>query len=110
MSDRLLELEKKAQHGEDMPTDLTQSEQLFYLSMVQLYKLFYDHTYDREQAKSAKQDLITAYKNNAFWEKLFEHHASIRNRYSPVMTEAEKHGCPICRELVRIFDGRETEN
>ena len=107
MLDKLFELEKKASHGEEMPKGLTQSEQLFYLSMVQLYKLYYDHTYSREQAKNIKQDLIAAYQNNAFWEKLFEHHASIRNRYSPVMTEAEKHGCPICRELVRIFDGRE---
>ena len=109
MPDRLLELEKKAMHNEDMPSGLTQSEQLFYLSMVQLYKLYYDHTYDREQAKNIKQDLIAAYQNNAFWEKLFAHHAVIRNRYSPVMTEAEKHGCPICKKLVRIFDGRDTE-
>ena len=109
MSDRLLELEKKARQIEDMPKDLTQSEQLFYLSMVQLYKLFYDHTYDREQAKSAKQDLITAYKNNAFAEKLLLHHAQLRNRYSPVLTDAEKNGCPICKRLVKIFDGREQE-
>ena len=109
MSDRLLELEKKAQHGEDMPTGLTQSEQLFYLSMVNLYQAYYSHQYDREQAKSAKQDLITAYKNNAFAENLLQHHANIRNRYSPVMTEAEKHGCDICKRLVKIFDGREQE-
>lgn len=110
MLDKLFELEKKASHGEEMPKGLTQSEQLFYLSMVQLYKLYYDHTYDREHAKDIKQELIATYQNNAFWEKLFAHHASIRNRYSPVMTEAEKHGCPICKKLVRIFDGRETEN
>ena len=36
MSDRLSELEIKAKHNENMPTGLTQSEQLFYLSMVQL--------------------------------------------------------------------------
>lgn len=108
MPDRLLELEKKAMHNEDMPHGLTQSEQLFFLSMVQLYKLFYDHTYDREQAKDIKQELIATYQNNAFWEKLFAYHADICNRYSPVMTEAEKHGCPICKKLVRIFDGRET--
>ena len=107
MLDKLFELEKKASHGEEMPKGLTQSEQLFYLSMVQLYKLFYDHTYDREQAKNIKQDLTATYRNNAFAENLLEHHAQIRNRYSPVMTEAEKNGCPICRKLVRIFDGRE---
>ena len=107
MSDRLLELEKKAMHHEEMPQGLTQSEQLFYLSMVQLYKLYYDHTYDREQARTAKQALKATYENNAFAEKLLLHHAQLRNRYSPVLTDAEKNGCPICKLLVKIFDGRE---
>lgn len=109
MPDRLFELEKKAMHGEDIPQGLTQSEQLFYLSMVKLYELFNSHTYDRERAKTAKQELISAYQNNAFAENLLNHHAQIRNRYSPVMTDAEKNGCPICKKIVRIFDGRETE-
>lgn len=107
MSDRLSELEIKAKHNENMPTGLTQSEQLFYLSMVQLYRLFTSHVYDRTQAKSIKQDIISAYRKNAFDENLIKHHADIRNRYSYVMTEAEKNGCPICQKLVRIFDGRE---
>lgn len=107
MPDRLSELERKAMHGEEMPTDLTQSEQLFYLSMIRLYELFNNHTYDRKQAKNIKQDLIAAYQNNAFWEKLFNYHVQIRNRYSHVLTEAEKNGCPICKKLVKIFDGRE---
>ena len=109
MPDKLSELEKKAKHGEEMPQGLTQSEQLFYLSMVKLYELWNSHTYDREYARAAKQELIAAYQNNAFAENLIHHHAQIRNRYSPVMTEAEKSGCPICRKLVRIFDGRDTE-
>lgn len=107
MSDRLSELEIKAKHGDDMPDGLTQSEQLYYLSMVQLYKLFNSHVYDRSQAKSIKQDIISAYRKNAFEEKLIRHHADIRNKYSHVMTEAEKNGCPICQKLVRIFDVRE---
>lgn len=107
MSDRLSELEIKVKHGDDMPDGLTQSEQLYYLSMVQLYKLFYSHVYDRSQAKSIKQDIISAYRKNAFEESLIKHHADIRNKYSYVMTEAEKTGCPICQKLVRIFDGRE---
>ena len=107
MSDRLLELEKKAQHGEDMPTDLTLSEQLFYLAMVNLYQAYYSHQYDREQARTAKQALKATYENNAFAEKLLLHHAQLRNRYSPVLTDAEKNGCPICKRLVKIFDGRE---
>lgn len=109
MPDRLFELEKKAMHHEDMPQGLTQSEQLFYLSMVKLYELFNSHTYDRERARAARQELTAAYRNNAFAENLLNHHVQIRNRYSPALTDAEKNGCPICKRIVRIFDGRETE-
>ena len=90
MPDRLLELEKEARYGHEMPTGLTQSEQLFYLSMTQLYALYHSKIYTREACHDMKQ-----------------YHACIRNSYSEVLTEAEKHGCPICRKLVRIFDGRE---
>ena len=60
MSDRLFELEKKAMHHEEMPQGLTQSEQLFYLSMVKLYELWNSHTYDRKKARNTKQELISA--------------------------------------------------
>lgn len=105
----LEKLERMAMHGEDMPTGLTQSEQLFYLSMVRLYGLYRNHTYTKAQAKDMKQDILAAYHNNEFAEKLFNHHVQIRNRYSQVLIEAEKHGCPICKKLVRIFDGRESK-
>ena len=107
MSDRLLALEKQAMHGDELPKGLTQSEQLYYLSMAKLYSLYRDKVYTREQCKAMKQDICSAYRNNAFNEHLRQYHAAIRNRYSEVLTEAEKHGCPICRKLVRIFDGRE---
>jgi hypothetical protein len=27
----------------------------------------------------------------------------------PLLVEAEKSGCDVCRKIVRIFDGRETK-
>lgn len=101
------ELERMAMHGTGMPKGLTQSAQLYYLSMERLYGLYRNGTYTRQQAKECKQEIIAAYRNNEFREKLLAYHAQINNRYSQVMTEAEKEGCPICKKLVRIFDGRE---
>ena len=66
---KLLEpLERKAMYGEEMPKDLTQSEQLFYLSMVKLYELYRNKVYTREQCKAMKQGIYSTYKNNAFQE------------------------------------------
>lgn len=39
--------------------------------------------------------------------EVFDRAVEIRNRYSEVLTEAEKKGCPICKKLVKIFDGRD---
>ena len=94
-------------HGDELPKGLTQSEQLYYLSMVRLYSLYRDKVYTREQCQAMKWDIYSTFRNNQAHEHLIQSHADINNRYSQVMTEAEKHGCPICRKLVRIFDGRE---
>ncbi|MBR2176315.1 MAG: hypothetical protein IJ861_05135 [Clostridia bacterium] len=110
MSDPVSEpekLERMAKNGDAPPQNLTFSGKLYYLSMVQLYSLFYNHIYTREQAKEIKAGLIEDYKNNLFKEKLLDYHAGINNRCSHILTEAEKSGCPICKKLVRIFDGRE---
>ena len=44
-----------------------------------------------------------------YWDmsRIFRNDAQIRNSMGQTLTEAEKNGCPICRKLVRIFDGRE---
>lgn len=109
VSDMVSDLEKlehRAMKGMDMPEGLTQSQQCYYLSMIQLYALYYNHTYTKEQAKNAKQQILSAYSKNEFREKLLMYHAKLRNTYSPLLTEAEKTGCPVCRKIVRIFDGR----
>jgi len=56
--------------------------------------------------KQLEKDLI----NYWDWAEIFKLHCEIRNRQSATLIEAEKNGCPICKRLVRIFDGRETSN
>lgn len=102
------ELEKMAMKDLPLPKGLSLAGKKFYFCMTQLYHLFRSGTYTRQQAHDIKLDLISDYQNELFEEKLLQHHADIRNRYSHIMTEAEKHGCPICKNLVRIFDGRES--
>jgi len=109
MSDGLSEyevLERLAMTDQPMPEDTGFSGKLFYLSMRALYSLYHAGNVKREEAKEIKTKLIEDYRRNSFDEKLIAHHAAVRNRYSHILTEAEKQGCPICKKLVRIFDGR----
>lgn len=101
-----IELEKMAMNGLPPPKELSLAGKKFYLSMVDLYRLFRSGVYNRDQAHDIKLDLVKDYQNELFREKLTDHHADIRNRYSHLLIQAEKEGCPVCRELVKIFDGR----
>ena len=54
--------------------------------------------------KKELEDLMVDYWDMA---RIFRNDAQIRNSMGQTLTEAEKNGCPICKKLVRIFDGRE---
>ena len=102
-------IERLALNGQPMPEDVGFSDKLLYLSMRSLYDLYRRGGISREEAKAVKIKLTEDHRRFSFEEKLLDHHANIRNGYSHIMTEAEKEGCPICRKIVKIFDGREPE-
>lgn len=54
--------------------------------------------------KKELENLMVDYWNMS---RIFREDAQIRNSMGQTLTEAEKNGCPICKKLVRIFDGRE---
>lgn len=105
----LRDLERMASDGEYPDSFTGLSDRLYYMSMMNLYELYRKGVYDRNRAKQIKSDLLKEYRQNAFGEDLLRHHTYIRNRYSHILTEAEKSGCLICKKLVRVFDGRDQE-
>lgn len=58
-----------------------------------------------ERQKAIETALLQYYQQ----QEMFQNSIEIRIRCGHILTEAEKHGCPICKKLVRIFDGREPE-
>ena len=58
-----------------------------------------------ERQKAIETALLQYYQQ----QEMFKNSIEINNRYSHILTEAEKHGCPICKKLVRVFDGRDLE-
>lgn len=103
---RIKELTDRAKAGNEYDDDCGLGEQ-FYLELLMLFVEKY------EQRIISRDDLIRKQKalRNRLekyyqWGEIFDRHVHIRNRYSEVLTEAEKGGCPICKKLVRIFDGR----
>lgn len=58
-----------------------------------------------KKQKELENKLLSYYQHR----EMFDSHIQINNKYSHILTEAEKSGCPICKKLVRVFDGRDLE-
>lgn len=105
---RISELTERAKIG-NKKTDDTDIGEEAYLAVLNVYVDQY------HQGKISKDNLIRQQKTLRLkLEQHYQHkeidelHILIRNRYSHILTEAEKSGCPICKKLVRFFDGRDT--
>lgn len=105
-SERIKELTERAKSKDLKPEQLEIGESC-YVVMLNIYIREYrlrNITADellRRQRELEKQ-LLRYYQHC----EMFDYHTEIRNRYSNVLTEAEKNGCEICNKIVRIFDGR----
>lgn len=103
------EIERLAMTGCEVPEEYTQPEQLLFLSLRVLHWEYRHGAIDRAQAKEEKHLLAREYESEMQMHGIFQQHVKIRNAISHRLTEAEKSGCPHCRELVQIFDGRRKE-
>lgn len=75
----------------------------FYIGQYRINQLTADEL--KSKKKLLERDLMN------YWDlqRIFKQDCEIRNTQSQWFIKAEKEGCPICKKLVRIFDGRDTE-
>lgn len=104
---RITQLTERAKQGSAHTADLDIGESCYLLSLIGAVRLFRMKCMSSDELfheqKRLEAELLRYYQHC----ELFDRHTVIRNRYSEVLTEAEKSGCEVCRRLVRIFEGRE---
>lgn len=100
-------IEREAMSGREIPEDYTQPEQLLFLSLRVLHWEYRHRVITKEQAKEEKALLAREYIQAARFQVVYQESIEARNRMGQYLTEAVKHGCPICKKIVEIFDGRE---
>lgn len=100
-------IEREAMSGREIPEDYTQPEQLLFLSLRVLHWEYRHRVITKEQAKEEKALLARDYIQAARFQVVYQESIEARNRMGQYLTEAVKHGCPICKKIVEIFDGRE---
>ena len=105
-AERISMLTERAKKREMYIYDLDIGESCYLLSLVNAIELFRMKVIDSGEIFNKQKELESGLLSYYQHQEIYDLHISIRNRYSEVLTEAEKSGCPVCRKLVRIFDGR----
>lgn len=106
--ERIGALNRRAKAGERYTGDLDIGECCYLLSLIGAVSQYRMKLITKaelfDMQKELENKLLSFYQHC----ELYDLHTRIRNRYSHILTEAEKSGCPICKKLVRVFDGRDT--
>lgn len=106
------EIEKLTEQAKqkEPKTDNLDLGKKFFVELLHFYIMQYRTNNLTAEELTAKKKLLEKDLMN-YWdsERIFKKHCEIRNRQSQWLIAAEKSGCEICKKLVRLFDGRDTE-
>lgn len=106
-SERIKELTERAKSENEYTLDCDVGECAYLFTLITMIKAFKSGNMSKKELIEKKKILVDKLTNHYQHKEIQNMHIDIRNRYSNVLTEAEKHGCPICKKIVKIFDGRE---
>lgn len=106
-TDRISDLTGRAKETHPYTKDTNIGERAYILALSAQIRAYREKHISRDELMKAQAELKSELLKYYQQREMFDRHIGINNRYSPLLTEAEKTGCPVCRKLVRIFDGRE---
>ena len=103
----VLQWEKDAMAGLEMPDGLSYPDQVLYLELRLLYRQYYQKVIDRETAVHEKKKMIEQYKDLKFREKMGDHWVEIIRLTELATSEYRKNPChENAMKLIRILEGR----
>ena len=105
--ERIKVLTERAKAGNEYTNDADIGEQAYLESLLNYVRSWRDHIISKEELIRYQKTLRLKLEKYYQQAEIFELHINIRNSYSDLLTQAEKHGCTKRKKLVRIFDGRE---
>ena len=103
-------LEQLASKNDPMPKYLNQPEQFYYLSMRSLYNEYRRSYISKDQAAKRKKELQYRFEDEVkkHEDSLKDHQYidQIRTALAGWFKKVDQSGCPVCRRLIEILDGR----
>lgn len=104
---RIEELTGRAKTRNPKLNDLDIGESCYVLGLSAAVYLYRVKEFSRDRLSQKQRELQDRLENYYQLAECFENAVSIRNKYGSILTQANKDGCEICKQLVKIFDGRE---
>lgn len=105
--DRVKELTARAKESNDYTMDCDIGEAAYLETLIVFIKEWQNGQMKKDtlikKQKELESKLLSYYQHR----EMFDRQIQINNRYSHILTEAEKNGCLICKKIVKILDGRE---
>lgn len=103
-------LEQLASKNDPMPKYLNQPEQFYYLSMRSLYNEYRRSYISKDQACSDRKLIIQKFNENVEKQNIalkdHQYIDHIRVAFGGQFKAVKESGCPVCRRLIEILDGR----
>lgn len=99
------EMDKLARMGAALPEGLDQPEQLYYLSIRQLYWAFDKGALDKERAAAEKRELLRQLEVRRLDYARYQELCRIRVGMAIINLKIQTGSCPVCKRMVRILDG-----
>ena len=103
------EVQKKVMQSEPLPDGSSMPELLLYKLLEILHREYRAGKIMLSDAKETAAEYRRIFNADMIAEACNRQAIERCNKYSPLLVEAEKHGCEICKKIVRIFDGREKQ-
>ena len=104
---KIQELNERAKQNSDYTLDLDIGETAYLEALTLYVREFREKRLTAEQLAAKQKELESKLERYYQHCAMFDRHIRIYNKYSHVLTEAEKGGCDICKKIVIILDGRE---
>lgn len=103
------EIDSYAKKNKPLPDGALTSDYLLWVTLCSLYHGFNSGSIAKEEAANIKRRAFRNHEHNAQGERIFREDARRMVEIGKLLTAANKDGCPICKQISAIFDGRQRE-
>ena len=100
------QIDALARKREPLPDTAWLCDMMLYHILLALYGEYSKGIISRDVAKVEKARAIEKHRSLELYERIFRDQAKRMNEIGQLLTEANKNGCPTCKKMAAVFDGR----